>query len=268
MTDLIPQEREAVDRLERGVKVSSDQFSSYQYVLVMDQASQSVFHRLGSQRIAGNDIQAAVNVFRQVVKQTKKLHAKNLLHFDIKPRNILFRPTVNTSDDEIVLCDLDASMPLDQLRSQDDKPGSSAYYAPEVARWVEACNSQDGVSDNRELKATPALDVWSLGALLFELCSGQHLFSQDISDDSMVNDADMTRLCVWLCMPEEQLKLVCHKDTNLKQQANARHLVRWMLQGDPELRPSLDNVLDHELLGGTQSTPRVDAEERYVRVEC
>ena len=69
------------------------------------------------------------NVCSQVAKQTQKLHAENLLHFDLKPRNILYKG--NASD--IILCDMDASMSLGELRSQDAKPGSDAYYAPEVS---------------------------------------------------------------------------------------------------------------------------------------
>ena len=110
---------------------------------------------------------AAINIFRLVVEQVQVLHSAGLLHFDLKPRNILL-----LEDGSVVLCDLDASMRLGIARGRDEKPGSSAYYAPEVARWAE------DLLAIVPLIASEAMDVWSLGALLFELCNGRTLFRQ------------------------------------------------------------------------------------------
>ena len=48
--------------------------------------------------------------------------------------------------------------------------------------------------------------VWSLGVVLYELCTGRHLFAQDISNDEMVDAEDTLRLCTWLCITDELLK--------------------------------------------------------------
>ena len=102
------------------------------------------------------------------VEKVQVLHALGLLHFDLKPRNILLM-----DDGTVVLCDLDASMRLGIERGRDEKAGSSAYYAPEVAWWVEA-----NWAGSAPLIASEAQDVWSLGALLFELSFGRTLFGQ------------------------------------------------------------------------------------------
>ena len=101
------------------------------------------------------------------------LHSVGLLHFDLKPRNILL-----LEDGSVVLCDLDASMRLGIARGRDEKPGSSAYYAPEVARWAEDLSVVP-------LIASEALDTWSLGAVLFELCNGRTLFRQGAKGDKI-----------------------------------------------------------------------------------
>jgi len=231
---------------------NSEYAEDYPYVLVMDQASQSLFTRLGAERMAGHDIATSLRIFAETCKQVQALHKKRLLHNDIKPRNVLFHRASN----RVVLCDLDAAMTLGQDRSRDDKPSSSAYYAPEVARWVLACEDAASCEAARQrrmvagamkrwqfaqlsaawntwravaaelqrqemlvrgvmrlletklaaawttwrdnsaklkfeqqrlglaaldstttpqLKATEALDVWALGVLLYELCSGQRL---------------------------------------------------------------------------------------------
>ena len=64
------------------------------------------------------------------MSQVGRLHRAGVQHFDLKPRNILLH------HDEVLLCDLDASMLLStQERPRSGKQGSSGYYAPEVARW-------------------------------------------------------------------------------------------------------------------------------------
>ena len=122
------------------------------------------------QRVAGFQMVKVVHLARQVARLTRSLHKKQLAHLDIKLRNILLRHSGGQLD--LILCDLDASMRLGIARGRDEKPGSSAYYAPEVARWAE------DLLAIVPLIASEAMDVWSLGALLFELCNGRTLFRQ------------------------------------------------------------------------------------------
>lgn len=41
--------------------------------------------------------------------------------------------------------------------------------------------------------AHPSFDVWSLGVVLFELCAGHTLFSQDTANDELIVESDKTR---------------------------------------------------------------------------
>ena len=91
---------------------------------------------------------------------------------------------------QVALCDLDAALPIGQDLITSSKLGSSAYFPPELARWSLAS------SDNRVelgLKASAAMDVWALGVILFELCTGRYLFSQDISDNASM----CVSKCAW-----------------------------------------------------------------------
>lgn len=238
LSSLKAAQKEMVQQLEQSRKVGATTAfeRDWPYVLVMEQESQSLFHRLVSQRIAGHDKIAVLNIFAQVVRQTKQLQEQGLLHFDIKPRNILFRSNDVTAS-EVVLCDLDASMHMGVVRSSAEKePYSSAYYAPEVARWVDSGKTHD-------LVASEKIDVWSIGVLLFELCAGQHLFSQDLSDDSTVVDIDRTRLCVWNTISDEELEPV-----RTIFGPEAKDLVRWCLKGRPDERPTLNQILQHAFI--------------------
>ena len=148
----------------------------------MDQAEQSLHTLLNAHRIAGHDPTEIAHLFGDIVRQVEALHKGGVVHSDLKTRNILLMPSPD-GPAEVILCDLDAGMPLPEAgaclyRPWDLKQGSSGYYSPEVARWVEARSEGDIHSVAYDLVSSAALDVWSLGMLLFELCAGQHLFSQ------------------------------------------------------------------------------------------
>jgi hypothetical protein len=76
--------------------------TEYPYVLVMDRAAQSLHGFLMTQRVAGNNAESVVRLFSLVAEKVAELHKLvKLLHFDIKPRNILLM-----ADGSVVLCDL------------------------------------------------------------------------------------------------------------------------------------------------------------------
>ena len=290
--------RNAIDKLRRRHHFDSTMHSDmtmhteYPFVLVMEQASASLYDYLWSQRIAGCQISDALKIFRTIVGHVKDLHSQGVVHFDIKPRNILLRYCEDGTR-EPVLCDLDASLERGSTASRHHKLPSSGYAAPEVRRWV--------IDKDQTLHADPSLDVWSLGVLLFELLAGRHLFAQDINSDTMVDETDTKRLLVWLCAPDSLIELVCPDDhghskrdeardagldgqntahtaasadaganaaaagaskvaaplsraaaqaeaaIDAVRQREARHLVRWCLQGEPAMRPTIDDLLSHQL---------------------
>ena len=104
------------------------------------------------------------------------------------------RQPFGTHVDELVLCDLDVSAPIGTVRTLADKMPSSAHSAPELQRWkiwaaLPASQRQTAV----QLKSSEALDVWSFGVVLYELCTGQELFYRNFADDEIVDVSDEMR---------------------------------------------------------------------------
>ena len=248
--------------------------AEYKYVLVLEPGAMSAYEYISSQRIAGFDVKEVVNLVRQIAQRLRELHDGGLVHFDVKLRNILLRKgSSGTHALEAQLCDLDASLPAGECRSEQDqedarngrlKVGSSAYFSPEVARWFVA---EDALYTGT-LVAEESIDVWAFGVVLYELCTGRHLFSQDIADDELQNRAcDMTRLCVWNCISDADLDDVFGRDGNDSSdeaRKAAQHLIRWCLQGNSTMWPTFQEILAHSfLMCAKDQTPPTENVPKY-----
>ena len=105
----------------------------------------------------------AAAILAQAAEALSAAHAAGVVHRDVKPSNILVTPEgqVKLSDFGIARAEADASLTQTGLVT-----GSPAYLAPEVASGQ---------------LATPASDVWSLGATLFHTLAGEPPY--DVGDN-------------------------------------------------------------------------------------
>ena len=223
------------------------------FVSVMELADRSMLDLCAKQRVAGYDLGQIQSLFRQLVEHVLSLHQSNIVHGDIKPRNILLRSLEDSAKakatDEgvepgwaVVLCDLDCAKLVEEVYQQSDKIGSSGYLAPEIVRW-------QSYPENH-LHARTTQDIWSLGCILFELCTGMTLFRQDMNNDMIVETTDVLRMHTWHTISDAELHDVLRiiHSTSPTTVLAAKQLIRWCLKANPSERPTCEEILSHEFL--------------------
>ena len=134
----------------------------------------------------------------KIARAVQYAHEKGVLHRDLKPGNILLdthgEPLV--SDFGLARCEVVSSYLTRSLSSF----GTPGYIAPEQA-------------DGPAARLTPAADVYSLGAILFELLSGRTPFVGDNAFAVMKQSAEerAPKLRTLAPKAERDLEIICDR---------------------------------------------------------
>jgi hypothetical protein len=141
------------------------------YLVMEYLQGESLAARLARGRMA---VTAVMTIARQIAGALAAAHQRNIVHRDLKPDNIFLVPDLDVSGgDRIKLLDFGIAKLLDDsAQGRMTRPGAilgtPAYMAPEQVRG--------GAIDHRA-------DLYSLGCIMFELCTGRPPFlGRNVSD--------------------------------------------------------------------------------------
>ncbi|XP_065095529.1 uncharacterized protein Snrk [Ochlerotatus camptorhynchus] len=159
--------------------------------------------------------------FRQIVRAISYCHQLHVVHRDLKPENVVFFEKLGV----VKLTDFGFSNKFCPGQKLETSCGSLAYSAPEIL-----------LGDSYD---APAVDVWSLGVILFMLVCGHPPFQEanDSETLTMIMDCKYT-------MPDHVSE-------------GCRRLIGNMLVREPEKRATLQQIAQNEWLleGSTEETP-------------
>ncbi|KAF0927861.1 hypothetical protein E2562_036596 [Oryza meyeriana var. granulata] len=185
----------------------------------------------------------------QLLRGMKYIHAANVFHRDLKPKNILAN-----ADCKLKICDFGLARV-----SFNDTP-SAIFWTDYVAtRWYRApelCGSFFS-------KYTPAIDIWSVGCIFAELLTGKPLFP----GKNVVHQLDLMTDLLGTPSAESLSKIRNEKArrylSNMRKKPPvpftkkfpgvdpmALHLLERLLAFDPKDRPSAEEALTDPYFNG------------------
>lgn len=163
----------------------------------------------------------AQEYFRQIVRAISYCHQLHVVHRDLKPENVVFFEKLGV----VKLTDFGFSNKFCPGQKLETSCGSLAYSAPEIL-----------LGDSYD---APAVDVWSLGVILFMLVCGHPPFQEanDSETLTMIMDCKYT-------MPDHVSE-------------GCRRLISTMLVREPENRATLQQIAQDPWLleGSTEEIP-------------
>ncbi len=130
--------------------------------LVMEFISGETLDALVARQGKLNEREASI-IAEDVCRALEAVHAKDLIHRDVKARNI-----IREQAGRIVLMDFGAGLPANAVQEKGRAVGTPLYMAPETLAGQ---------------PASVASDVYSVGVLLFYLVTGRHPYEGNTVDE-------------------------------------------------------------------------------------
>lgn len=254
--------------------------------VVMPRATRSLFEAINTEQFVSRQLGKIRTIAYALAIALQELQEGGRIHADIKPRNFV-RVSKSTSDtfaaengalklhskwfqvrraslrsiegsggensnDESVvgedwqLIDLDASV---AIGSPAGLKHSSGYCPPELARELFPAGASGTVV------AASSFDVWSFGAIFYQMLSGTKLFMVDETDDNLVSFHQKAELINWITIDRDRLARIHNEEWARWETEYAKDLVRGCLMGDPKERLTIDAVLKHPFFTTAEGKP-------------
>jgi len=159
----------------------------------------------------------AKRLFKELVSAVAYLHSEKIAHRDLKPENILLDIEGN-----IKLSDFGLARVADSNSMMTTFCGTPQYIAPEVIKL------------GNKSAYTPAVDMWSLGCILFLILTNKLPFDGE----------DLNLLFKNI----QEVKYSFPSDLETTISTEARDLIRRLLELDPNKRLTAEEVLKHPWL--------------------
>jgi serine/threonine protein kinase len=263
-TPLTPQTQQVESEIRILQQLSHEGLISYEFIadegnkisIVMAWAGTPLRdHRVARPEVYNED--AARHMATQLTSALAFLHARGILHRDIKPDNlgVLHDERLQLFDwgEAVTLAEV-GRMPDRELSKHVGVAGTPLFMPPESLNHVTRRPSEDGSDDDSAdgvpgLRSTlhPALDVWGLGTVVYFLLAGRDIFIAD-SAWELEELADVVNCSSGVALPE-----------GVEASFAARDFLRRCLERCPARRAGAKELLVHPWLRGAATAEEVEA---------
>ena len=190
--------------------------------------------------------QTSAYLIRDVASALSFLHGVGIVHADLKPENLM----LSNWDDEnavIKLVDFGCAC-LDTLNLANEKggadAGTTAYLPPE-------CVGKGAKKKHND----PAIDMWSLGVILYIMLTGMHPFDTS----GMATDAEIAETIRRNPKPPFGASATGHLSKS------AKDLIKRLMEPEPAKRMTAAEVLQHPWIKGEASKNAIKGSDKGLR---
>jgi serine/threonine-protein kinase len=237
----VPKNSSAEKRFQRSAIVSA-KVNHPNVAKTLDYFKIDSYEYLIEELIVGRDLKTVIQsefkcidpylvarVFHHLAKGLAASHHAKVIHRDLKPSNVMVGAGVSLS--ELKITDFGIAKMAEDEISQAVEGGGETMTASKTV--VGALPYMAPETIEKENFASFFSDIWSLGAMAYELLSGKKPFGEGLRAILAINEAARPQKPIWI-------------EENLQFQAigsSVYDVILSCLQKDPSLRPTADELV-------------------------
>jgi serine/threonine protein kinase len=172
----------------------------------------------------------AARVLHRLAKGVAASHHVGVVHRDLKPSNVM--AVGGESLDEVKITDFGIAKMAEEELAEAIEGGNDSITASQTAIGALPYMAPEMIESMKD--AGPSADIWSLGALVFELLTGERPFGSGLKAVPAIVAAKLPALPK-LVTTKAQFRPVAEEIYNL---------ISHCLQRDPASRPTADELVD------------------------
>jgi serine/threonine protein kinase len=178
-----------------------------------------------------------IAITSRILSIVESIHRIKLVWMDLKPSNIVLFPTQHDGITVWKGIDVDGSLRVGDIVQNASFVGTLAYMAPELFQPTSV------------IKASPVLDVWSVGMLVFRLFKNKSFWSCCHIEES---DGESLKGYLKTVTNEDMVRII-ESEFHSIEFSSLRNFLKSALQVNPQQRSSIDSLKQMSLVRGGAS---------------
>jgi tousled-like kinase len=178
-------------------------------------------------------------IIKQVISGLRALHELGIIHYDLKPANILFASELSSCM-EVKITDFG----LSKMVAAEGNSASSEIELTSVGTGTFWYLPPECFSGRKRI--TNKVDIWAVGVIFYQLLVGRKPFANDESQQSIWENNSITKA----------VQKGVEWPQDLKVSPGCKQFIKDCLTALPDSRPDIGQLSSHPYLMGERKRPR------------